>query len=279
MEKSAELDDADGDGLADAGEEITYSFAVTNTGNVTLTGIGVDDAMVGDVTCAATELAPTEQTTCTADEPYVTTQADVDSGSVDNSATASGTPPGEDTHPVVSDPATTSTPTPAPAPAVTVVKVAELVDEDDDGLAAAGEQIIYSFTVTNTGNQTLTEVTVVDPKVEGLTCESATLALGEETTCSAAPYEVTADDVTAGEVANTATATAQPPGEGTPPVEAPEGPVSREPTDLGGRPAPPTSIPTGQAPVRLVLPLGALVIALGAAVLGLSLRRRRPDHG
>ncbi|WP_425485724.1 DUF7507 domain-containing protein [Janibacter alkaliphilus] len=162
---------------------------------------------------------------------------------------------------------------------MTVVKVAELVDEDDDGLADAGEQIIYSFTVTNTGNQTLTEVTVVDPKVEGLTCESATLALGEETTCSAAPYEVTADDVTAGEVANTATATAQPPGEGTPPVEAPEGPVSREPTDLGGRPAPPTSIPTGQAPVRLVLPLGALVIALGAGVLGLSLRRRRPDHG
>ena len=64
---------------------------VTNTGNVTLTGVTVDDPKVGTVTCPATTLAPAESTTCTA--TYTLTQADVDAGEVVNNATASGTPP------------------------------------------------------------------------------------------------------------------------------------------------------------------------------------------
>ena len=74
-----------------AGSTIAYTFVVTNTGNVTLTSVSVDDPTVGAVSCPVTTLAPRRSTTCTA--TYTLTQADVDAGVVDNTATASGTPP------------------------------------------------------------------------------------------------------------------------------------------------------------------------------------------
>jgi uncharacterized repeat protein (TIGR01451 family) len=76
-----------------AGSTILYRFVVTNTGNVTLTAIGVDDPTAGAVSCPTTVLAPAATTTCTA--TYHLTQADVDAGHVANTATVSATrPPG-----------------------------------------------------------------------------------------------------------------------------------------------------------------------------------------
>ena len=59
------------------------------------------------ISCPSTTLAAQATETCTA--TYSTTQADVDSGSVTNSATAQGTPPGSTT-PVVSDKSTATVP-------------------------------------------------------------------------------------------------------------------------------------------------------------------------
>ena len=72
---------------------ITYSYLVTNTGNVTLTSIGVTDPMPGlsAVSCPDPTLAPAAAETCTA--TYTTTQADVDAGGITNTGTATGTPP------------------------------------------------------------------------------------------------------------------------------------------------------------------------------------------
>ena len=65
---------------------------VTNTGNVTLTAVGVTDPLPGlsAVTCPVATLAPAASTTCTA--TYTVTQADLDAGSIVNTATAIGHP-------------------------------------------------------------------------------------------------------------------------------------------------------------------------------------------
>ncbi|MFC7500792.1 hypothetical protein, partial [Nocardioides sp. GCM10030258] len=93
----AAIEDVNGTGLNDLGDEINFVFDLENTGNVTLTGVAVDDPLlVGlgiTVTCDPTTLAPGDTVTCAADAPYVITQADVDAGTVENVATATGTPP------------------------------------------------------------------------------------------------------------------------------------------------------------------------------------------
>ena len=91
-----------------AGQTITYRFAVTNTGEVTLTDVAVTDTDLPGLTpihCPKLSLAPGASETCTA--TYVTTQADVDRGKVTNAATTHGLPPGSTT-PVVSPPSETT---------------------------------------------------------------------------------------------------------------------------------------------------------------------------
>ncbi|MEZ5093189.1 hypothetical protein [Nocardioides sp.] len=122
-----------------AGDSIDYEFLVTNTGNVTLTSIVIDDPMFTTVDCPVTTLAPTESTTCTAS--YTLTQADVDAGQVDNTATVTGTDPNATD---VTDTDTESVSIPA-TPAITLVKTGTL-----NG-SAAGDSIDYEFLVTNTG--------------------------------------------------------------------------------------------------------------------------------
>ena len=69
-----------------------YTLVATNDGNVTLTGVSITDAKLGALTCNPTQpatLAPAATLTCTG--TYLTTQADVNAGQVDNTANASGT--------------------------------------------------------------------------------------------------------------------------------------------------------------------------------------------
>ena len=140
-----------------AGQMITYSFLVTNTGNVTLSGVLVNDTDLpglSAIACRPGTLAPAADETCTA--TYSTTQADVDAGSVPNTATAQGTPPGSTT-PVVSDPST-ATLSASQAAGISVVKSASPTI-----FSQAGQTIVYSFLVTNTGNVTLSAVGSTTP--------------------------------------------------------------------------------------------------------------------
>jgi uncharacterized repeat protein (TIGR01451 family) len=67
---------------------VSYSYEITNSGNVTLAGpFTVEDDVIGTLTdCAAGPLAPGASVTCTA--TYTITQADLDRGYVTNSAYA-----------------------------------------------------------------------------------------------------------------------------------------------------------------------------------------------
>lgn len=216
IDKHAELNDTNNNGRADVGETIDYSFTVSNTGNADLDNVTVDDPRVSGLTPASVDL-PVGASREFSAAPYVVTQGDIDAGFISNTAVARASDPGGD--PVESEPDTEIVRTPLRTPGLSIVKNATLNDEvTDDDLAELGETISYSFTVANTGNTTLTEVSVEDPRVSGIAPASATLAPGEEQVFTAAPYTVTQADMNAGVVSNTATASGtSPTGE----VEAP----------------------------------------------------------
>ncbi|MFF4094745.1 DUF6923 family protein [Streptomyces sp. NPDC001834] len=212
-----------------AGEKVSYEFLVTNTGNVTLKDVKVNEGeftgsgKLSDVVCPAdaASLAPGKSVTCKAS--YEVTQADVDAGSIKNSATSTGTPPGG-TEPPVSPPSEVTVPAP-PKPDLTVVKSGK---PEKPGKLVAGEKVSYEFLVTNTGNVTLKDVKVKEGEFTGtgklsdVVCpdEAANLVPGASVTCKAS-YEVTQADVDAGSIENTATATGTPPGGTEPPVSPP----------------------------------------------------------
>ena len=212
MTKAATLNDTNGNNVGDVGETITYGFTVSNAGNVTLTDVGVTDAKAGPVTCTDTTLAPHTQIACTADNPYEIVQADVDTGSVENTATAHGTPPTGG--PVVSEPDSASVPTTPQAPGLSLTKAHTMArDPNGNGIADVGDTIQYTFVVTNSGTVTMTDIGVTDAKVGAVTCDDDTLAPSESTDCAAdAVYTVTQADVDAGVVHNTATPTGTSPG-------------------------------------------------------------------
>lgn len=123
--------------------------------------------------------------TCTA--TYITTQEDVDSGSVANTATATGHPP---SGPDVTAQSSVTIPA-KQSPAISLTK---------SGLppsyAVAGTTITYAYVATNTGNVTLDPVSLTDSKLGTITCPQTALAPGASMTCNASS-PITADDVDA----------------------------------------------------------------------------------
>ena len=126
------------------GQVISYQFVATNTGNVTLTSVGVSDtqtapagSLTSGPTCqslssptgtcsgSTTTLVSGQSATFTA--TYTITQADLDNGSVNDSATASGTPPTGS--PVTSTPST-ATVTTTSAPAISWTPVGTIIAGD-----------------------------------------------------------------------------------------------------------------------------------------------------
>ena len=146
---------------------------MTNAGNVTLHNVSVTDPKAGATTCVATTLAPNASTTCNVVATYTVTQADVDHGSVDNTATAHGTPP---SGPAVTATASATVPTPTRNPRLLLQKSAALNDVagGTPGFADEGETIDYTFRVLNIGNVTITDIAVTDDLAGPVTCDVST---------------------------------------------------------------------------------------------------------
>ena len=187
------------------GSSIVYGYTITNTGNVTLTGVTLtDDKITGAITLGATTLAPGASTTGTA--THVVTEADLLTNPLVNIATATGTPP---TGSNVTDTDTKSVALTS-TPLIDIVKTGVL-NMGSNSRADAGDVINYTFTVTNTGNVTLTGVTVTDPKLTVLGGPITLAKNAVDSTTFTGTYALTQADIDAGKVDNTATATGTPP--------------------------------------------------------------------
>lgn len=153
------------------GETIEYSFVVENTGNVTLHNVSIADALPG-VTVSGGPIATlvpgaVDSTTLTAQ--YTITQADLDAGSVVNTATAEG----------YADPAT-DTPDVSSAPASETVsaEVEVLVDlavkvSVDKSQPKVGDSVTVTVDASNLGPADATGVVVVVQIPDGLELDGA----------------------------------------------------------------------------------------------------------
>ncbi|NQX25697.1 DUF11 domain-containing protein, partial [Curtobacterium sp. VKM Ac-2852] len=203
VKKAGAATDVNDDGLIDAGDTIPYTFTVTNIGSVPVSEISVDDKLLSSVSCPAGSLSAGSTTTCTSDKPYVITNADEVAGSVVNTATASGT--ASDGSTVTTPQSRATTVITAPAPALTIDATAS------KPTASAGQKVDYTFTVTNSGNVTITDLAVASSNFTGtgtlsdISCPTTTLAVGANTDCTAT-YTLTQADINAGSVSNTVTA-------------------------------------------------------------------------
>ena len=182
-----------------AGEQLAYTYTVTNSGNETLHDVSLTDDKLGPVTCLTTTLAPGESATCVA--YHRTTQADVDAGHITNVATVTGDPPSGP--PVTAG--DTETVTAGHAPSISLSK-----EPFPTQYGSAGEVITYLYTVVNTGNVTLHDVTLDDNRFGHVSCDETVLAPGQSMTCLALK-DTTAADVAAGHFTNVATVTGDSP--------------------------------------------------------------------
>ncbi len=193
------------------GDIITYSFTVTNTGNVTLTNVTVTDPEASVSGGPIASLAPGASDSTTFTATYTITQDDIDHGSFLNKATVTGQPPAGDP---VTDTDTETVPGPDPNPSINVLKEVVAINGNPaiTEYSQVGDIISYNFTVTNTGNVTLSNVTITDPEasVSGGPIASLAPAASDSTTFTAT-YTVSQDDIDNGSFINTATAYGTPP--------------------------------------------------------------------
>jgi uncharacterized repeat protein (TIGR01451 family) len=196
-------------GTADsAGETINYTVTVENQGNQTLTGVEVTDPFIENLTLmvdAASEdgkLGVGE--TWTYSGSHIVTQGEIDAGqNIINVATADSdqTEPDTDTALVPVDQ--------KPGLAIDKAILGVAGGNGNGSVDAVTDVISYSVTVSNTGNQTLNQVTVNDP-LTGLSISGVTLAPGASQIYLTS-YNVTQGDLDSygggdGFIENTATA-------------------------------------------------------------------------
>ncbi|MFD8320714.1 DUF7507 domain-containing protein [Kitasatospora purpeofusca] len=274
----------DDGGHLKVGTVLHYSYEVTNTGNVTLTDAGIEEPdFTGSggapgVTCpdAAKSMAPGAKVTCTA--RYTVTQEDVERGGITNTASATGTPPGGT--PATSPPSATKVSS-TPVAGLDLVKTA-----DTTQATHAGQVITYTFTLTNTGNVTLTDPAVSEGEFTGrgalgpVSCPRLALLPGQNLKCTAA-YTVVAADLTGQDLRNTATATARTPGgatagshPSTATVEA-KAPVTHAPQVPKAPPAHGQLAQTGADGARGEVVGTALALTVSGALCLFVVRRRR----
>src|SRR5699024_8806193 len=132
---------SDKEEVTEAGEEITYTFEVTNNGKVTLENVKVNDPMLAELDI----------------------EVELEKSTLEPGESTTGTPPRNDPEytafpyePAVSPPSEENVPSKQDAK-ISLEKVADI-----DEYTKVGDEVKYTFTVKNTGNVTLNDVKVND---------------------------------------------------------------------------------------------------------------------
>ena len=196
-------------GTADsAGEVIHYTITVNNTGNQTLTGVDVSDPFIGELvlddSLASADGKLDVGETWTYTGTHTVTQAEIDAGTnIVNTATADS----DQTEPKSDDAAIPVEQKPSLAIDKAILSVTG--GNGNGSLDAVNDVISYAVTVSNTGNQTLNQISVNDP-LTGLNITGVTLAPGASQTYLTS-YTLTQKDLDSngdgnGFIENTATA-------------------------------------------------------------------------
>ena len=183
-----------------AGKPVTYSYRVSNAGNLALSTVAVRTTTFsgkGDaplITCPQDSLPVGVSETCTA--RYTVTAADVAAGApVTDVATAGGV---SSTGSAVSSEKATSAVAMPSLPSMSLTARASV-----RSIGKAQKKVTYTYAVRNTGNTALTAVKVRRLTHTGAgvwsvtTCPTSGLELGATTTCTAT-YTSTQADVEAG---------------------------------------------------------------------------------
>ena len=194
-----------------AGDTVTYTIKVKNTGNVTLNDVKVDDDMI-NLHEVVNGLAPNAETSFTG--TYDVTQADIDDQKVITNTVTVG------------DKTTTEEITPEPANKTYRIEK-QTISKPANGMFYILDEVIrYNVSVYNEGNVTLT-ITVSDPNADEEDQEVTLAKAGDEgdSTVLTFTHKVTEADVEARKVTNTVTGTV--PGEN-PETSEVEDPVNTE---------------------------------------------------
>ncbi|SFS95396.1 DUF7507 domain-containing protein, partial [Sphingobacterium wenxiniae] len=200
---------------AEVGDEIVYTFAVTNTGNVTVNNLVVNDSKlrITDLAVVPATLAPGATGQVTAS--YTVTAADIEAGKVVNTAVATGTSEAGDVRDVSGTAVDNDTETETTLPQdsrIALIKTHDKqpVEGTDCVEVRVGDVVTYTFVVTNVGNTILNDINIVDD-MEGLSSissdETGNLAVGRSRIFKAT-YTVRQADLNAGVIRNTAVVTA-----------------------------------------------------------------------
>ena len=201
--------DKNNDGKYALGETITYKVTVTNRGNQTVSNVVVTDNNSEEGTATVNgEIKPGESKDVTF--THIVTETDIKAGEVINVATIGDEPSNEVT-----------TETEDPITKYDLHKEVTSTAKNENGKYALGETITYKVTVTNRGNQTVSNVVVTDNNSkEGTATVNGEIKPGESKDVTFT-HIVTEADIKAGEVVNVATIGDEPSNEVTTETEDP----------------------------------------------------------
>lgn len=206
---------------------VLYTFSVTNISGETLENITITDPLLEGIPIDLVAGDDNDNSQMESDEVWLFTSAypiqpsDIANGSVINQAEVSAnllnepdiilTDFSDDNSLVENDPTTVSL-VDCQEPELGLIKEGVVVDANEDGCL---ESILYTFTVTNTGNADLDQITLEDPIFEGEVPgplddsddnDDGILSVGETWTYEAL-YAITQEDIDNAAVINQATVT------------------------------------------------------------------------